>query len=62
MKKKIKGKERKDVRRSSSFFPSKTKKKIKNKKTKHKGKRKKDCTSSSTFSCVRPSSTFLKQT
>jgi hypothetical protein len=27
MKKKIKGKERKDVRRSSSFFPSKTKKK-----------------------------------
>jgi hypothetical protein len=61
MKKKIKEKERKDVRPSSSFFPPKQKK-IKNKKTKHKGKRKKDCTSSSTFSCVRPSSTFLKQT
>jgi len=38
-KKKIKGKERKDVRPFSSFFPPKQKKN-KNKKTKHKGKRK----------------------
>lgn len=57
--KKNKGKRKKGCTSFLKLFPSKTKK---IKKQNIKGKERKTVHPSSTFSCVRPSSTFLKQT